>query len=351
MVWTNARGWIGYVWPLAQQTAAAVVAWLIAVRVAGHDDPFFAPVAAVVGLNAALGSRGSNAVRLLAGVLIGVLVGEAAVALFAGGVRTLAIATFVAMLIAKAVDDARIVIAQAAVSAILVTAFGRPQQGWDRLIDAVIGAAVALAVSQLFFAPEPLRLLRRAEAAVLSALAGVLRMTGDAVRLGDRERAAAATTQLRDLRDDLTELSTMRHASDRIIRHSPTWRRRAGLVVSERERADHLDLLAGSCLMLTRTAIEVDGPLRAPLAATVGQLAAAMDELAADPGNQATRQHAGERAADLATWLVRHGERVPAQSALAAAYAGIRMVAIDVMVFAGVDAEQARDTFAERRDE
>ena len=71
MVWSTWQRWIGFVWPLVQQSAAAMVAWLIAGRVAGHNDPFFAPVAAVVGLNATLGRRGSNAVRLLAGVLIG----------------------------------------------------------------------------------------------------------------------------------------------------------------------------------------------------------------------------------------------------------------------------------------
>jgi uncharacterized membrane protein YgaE (UPF0421/DUF939 family) len=352
MVWTTSQRWIGVAWPLAQQSAAAVVAWLIAVRVAGHEDPFFAPVAAVIGLNATLGRRGSNAVRLLTGVLIGVVVGGVAAWLAAGGVWTLAAATFLAMLVARAVDDARIVQAQAAVSAILVTVLGHPQQGWERLVDAVIGAAVALAFSQLLFPPEPLRLLRHAEAAVLSSLAGGLRMTGDAVEQGDRQSAEAATARLRNLRDDLTALSTTRNASDRIIRHALTWRRRATLVVAERERADQLDLLAGSCLMLTRTATAVGGPVRVRLAAIVRRLAAAMDDLAEDPGDQATRQNAAERAAELATWLAEHEGQVPAPSALAAAYASIRMVAADVMVFAGADPEQVfRDTFPTQRDE
>jgi hypothetical protein len=40
------------VWPLLQQTAAAVAAWLIALAVIDHPVPFFAPTAAVVALNA-----------------------------------------------------------------------------------------------------------------------------------------------------------------------------------------------------------------------------------------------------------------------------------------------------------
>ena len=72
---------------------------------------------------------------------------------------------------------ARIVRAQAAVGAILVTVVGHPEQGFDRVVDAIIGAGVALAFSQLLFPPEPLRLLRRAETTVLSSLAAGLQTT------------------------------------------------------------------------------------------------------------------------------------------------------------------------------
>jgi hypothetical protein len=144
-------------------------------------------------------------------------------------------------------------------------------------------------------------------------------------------------------RDRLATLNTTRTASHQIVRHSLTWRRRAGLVVAERERADQLDLLAGSCLMLARTATDVKGEPRRQLTATVRRLAAVIDDLAKDPGDPVTRERAAERAVEFARWLVQHGGRVPAQSALAAACAGVRMIAIDVMVYAGVDPEQAFD--------
>jgi hypothetical protein len=127
---------------------------------------------------------------------------------------------------------------------------------------------------------------------VLSGLARGLRMIGDAVEDRDEQRAEAATLMLRNLRDDLAGLSTARKASGRIVRHAIIWRRRAALVVAEREGADCLDLLAGSCLMLSRTAIAVDGSLRARLAATVRYLAAAMEDLAEDREDQAARQSA-----------------------------------------------------------
>ena len=52
-------------WPLLQGTAAATAAWAIAKYVLDHEQPFFAPIAALVALNAAVGERGpSNTVRL-----------------------------------------------------------------------------------------------------------------------------------------------------------------------------------------------------------------------------------------------------------------------------------------------
>ena len=136
-----------------------------------------------------------------------------------GGVWTLALATFFAMLIARAVDDQPIVVAQAAVSAVLTT-FGSQGQGWERLVHALIGVGVALVFSQLLFVPEPLRLLRRAECAVLSSLADGLWLTADALEHKNHHLADQETGPLRALPDNLVTLNTVRTASGRIVRHS-----------------------------------------------------------------------------------------------------------------------------------
>jgi hypothetical protein len=57
------QGWGVDAWPLLQRTAAATVARLIASSIVGNQDPFFAPLSAVVALNAPLGERGRNALR------------------------------------------------------------------------------------------------------------------------------------------------------------------------------------------------------------------------------------------------------------------------------------------------
>lgn len=74
--------------------------------------------------------------------------------------------------------------------------------------------------SQLLFVPEPLRLLRRAECAVLSSLADGLWLTADALEHKNHHLADQATGQLRALPDNLVTLNTVRTASGRIVRHS-----------------------------------------------------------------------------------------------------------------------------------
>jgi uncharacterized membrane protein YgaE (UPF0421/DUF939 family) len=49
------------VWPILQGTIAATVAWVVAKDVFDHHEPFFAPVAAIIALNATVGERGLHA--------------------------------------------------------------------------------------------------------------------------------------------------------------------------------------------------------------------------------------------------------------------------------------------------
>jgi hypothetical protein len=72
-------------WLVLQATAPATAAWVIAKHVVGNHEPFFAPIAAAIGLNAARGERGRHAVRLLLGVVVGVIAGELRSRHWAGG--------------------------------------------------------------------------------------------------------------------------------------------------------------------------------------------------------------------------------------------------------------------------
>jgi hypothetical protein len=326
-------------WPLLQATAAATVAWVIAKYVVDHRQPLFAPVAALVALNTSLGERGLHAIRLLQGVFIGIIVGEATLTLLAGGVGSMAVGIFVATAFARAFGGTRIVVAQAAVSAILTVGLGDAQAGVNRLSDALIGATVALVFSQLLFSPEPVGLLRRAEAGALAHMSGGLELTARALARDDDDLAEQAIAALRELPDDLTELRRVRRASSRVARRTLVWRGHSAFVVRESENADHLDLLGGSCLLLARFAPSLTPPERQALEPSVRGLADVVGVLARELGDREARQHVAERALDVANAV--SGAQGPPYSALGGAVTGVRLVAIDVMVFAGVDFEDA----------
>ena len=330
-----------YAWPLLQGTAAATLAWVVAKYGLGHEQPFFAPVAAIIGLNATVGERGLHAIRLLQGVVVGIIVGELAIAALEGGAGTLALATFVATLIAAVLGGTRIVIAQAAVAAILTVAVASPEAGVLRLIDALVGVGIALIFSQLLFSPEPVALVRRAAGTALARIADGLGLTAQALQQDDDKAGQQALAELRDVRDQLADLARMRAASSRVARRSAAWRSRRAPVVQENEQASYLDLLGGSSLVMSRTALATSAKGRRMLAPEVDALADVLSMMASEPGQRSTRQDAVDRAMEISRRAIEI-ER-SADALLVSATVMIRMVAADVMSFAGVDPDEAFD--------
>jgi len=315
-------------WPMLHCAAAAALAWAVARHLIHHHRPVFAPIAAVAALNTAVGERGLNAVRLLAGVVIGIVVGELGLLWLGDGYATVAAATFTAMAVALAMGGARTVVAESAGSAILTIALANGEAGTQRLEDAAIGGTVALVFSQLLFTPEPVALVRRAEVAVLSELAAGLRLTAHMLDSGHEAAGRHALERLREVRDPLCELGRTRRVSPHVVRRSAAWRHRMAPLVRENENAGHLDLLAASCLLLARTAQAVAPQCRPALAAPVRALAEALGLLADRPGDRATRQ----QAVDRAFGAYRAAGAVPPPARVVLRYA-----ATDIMIFAGAD--------------
>ena len=330
----------GAAWPLFQVTLAATAAWAVALRIAGHTDPFFAPVAAVVALNAPRGERGAQAVRLLLGVTCGIVTGEVTVALMGGGFGRLALACFASMIVARAAGAARIVIVQAGVSAILTVVAADGEAGVHRLIDAAIGGGVAMVFSQLLFSPEPVALLRRAETLVLARIARGLDATATALESADEKLAGSALASLRGARDDLAELARLRTVSHNVARHSAVWQSQRTPLVRERENADHLDLLGSACVMLARMAFSARDDDQRMLAPHVRKLSDILEEIADHAGDQAVRQRAADHT--LAGLRELAAATSESDSERAAVIVILRMLATDVLVFAGADPDEAR---------
>jgi len=75
----------GRTWPILQTALAATTAWYAAVLLLPDGRPSFASIAAVICLGASYGQRGSKALQLIAGVVLGICVASALVALIGAG--------------------------------------------------------------------------------------------------------------------------------------------------------------------------------------------------------------------------------------------------------------------------
>jgi hypothetical protein len=110
---------------------AAGLAYFLAAGVLGNEQPFFAPVAAVVTLGLAPGERGRRAIEVALGVAVGLAVADVIVRAIGIGAVQITVVAAIAMAIAVLLGERRLLVNQAAISAILVVA-SNPQSPASR---------------------------------------------------------------------------------------------------------------------------------------------------------------------------------------------------------------------------
>ncbi|MBB5490758.1 FUSC family protein [Nocardiopsis metallicus] len=321
---------------------AATLAWAIAGGLVHDHSPFFAPIAAVIALNASGGERGANALRLLTGVFIGILAGELALLVTDRNAAAMALATAVAMTAAAAINAERIVIGQAAGSAILTTIFvGAASPGIDRLVDALIGAGVALVFSQLFFPARLVAMLRRIEEDALNEMADMLALVGRSLEEEGDASSEQVVNRLGGLSRPMAALSRARESSKSTIRLSTIRWGDPQPVLDEDEVIERLILLGESCLFLSRTTTSMGVEERRELAPIVSGMADVLATLADDLSSRQAREQAVEQALMAART---YGGGAPDDDPVThATHLAVEMVATDIMVFAGIRFDEVED--------
>jgi sugar porter (SP) family MFS transporter len=240
--------------------AAAGAAWEIALRVpGGHGQPFFAPIAAVIGLGAQRGRRGRQAIEMIVGVGIGILVGAALIAVAGAGGWQIVVATAVTFVLATAADAPPVVRLQSAASAILVVALHRPggDPAVQRLVDALIGGGLAVVLARVLFPVDPLDLVRDEARALRERLADALADVAEALARCDPERAerALATVDAIDVRRLEEALALARDVARKAPRRRPLRRRLDALGRAWRE----LELAVADARAIATGALRVLG--------------------------------------------------------------------------------------------
>jgi uncharacterized membrane protein YgaE (UPF0421/DUF939 family) len=183
---------------VAQAALAAGIAWELARQIPGHTQPFFAPIAALVALSAEPGTRGKQALRLLAGVTLGIGVGALTVAFVGRGSLQIVVAAGLALLLTTAAGAPTITSTQAAISAVLVIALHKPGSNLalQRLIDSLVGGALAIIIAQVLFPIDPVLLVRRESQHLRDDLAAALEAVATALSRHDREHAQSALDRI-----------------------------------------------------------------------------------------------------------------------------------------------------------
>ncbi|MCP2342374.1 hypothetical protein, partial [Actinomadura rupiterrae] len=217
-----------------------------------------------------------------------------------------------------------------------------------RLVDAVIGVAVALLFSQLLLPAEPVAVLRRVERDALAHLAATVGLVTEGIHRADRKLTAEALSEMEETAFHLADLTDIRGASTRSAWLSPLHLRRLAAVKREVRHARRLELLSLSSLTLMRTILMPPPEERPTAHAVPHRFQQVLVTLSTDDGN------AGALASGQMLDLVRSTAAATLHhEALNAVGAVLCLTAEDVLVYAGRGQREAaaivRDAWREAR--
>ncbi|CAM3800722.1 FUSC family protein [Nocardioides zeicaulis] len=332
-------------WAIGQCAVAAGVAWWLAADVLGHQLPFFAPIAAVVSLGTSYGQRHRRVLEIAIGVAVGVFLGDLVTHLLGSGAWQIALIVAVGMsLIMLLVDAGPLLVNQAAVQGIVVSALAPPAGGaFLRWTDALIGGGVAL-VAATVVPRAPLRRPREQAAVVVRKMASLQRAAAECMREGDVELGMEV---LRDARATDALITELRAAADEglsVVASSPFRRRHGEPLRQLTELVEPLDIALRNTRVLVRRAA-VAAYRREPVPASYARLTADLADLSDRVADELGHGHRAAALVDplvelgRATSTVEHSDDLSAEVILAQ----VRSIVADLLALCGMDPLEATD--------
>jgi uncharacterized membrane protein YgaE (UPF0421/DUF939 family) len=215
-----------------QAGIAAGLSWVVAHHLLGHIQPFFAPIAAVVVLAISVGQRLRRAMEVVAGNAVGILLGEIIIVVIGRGALQISLVVFLAILVAIFVAGSASLVTQAASSASLVSTLIPLEENYffSRFVDAVVGGSIGVAVMALLLPLNPLTVVKRGAGPILSEFAACLTATARALESRDGDLMTSTLDSLRDTEDHLRGYSEGIGAAKEIVLVAPLrWRSRSVL--------------------------------------------------------------------------------------------------------------------------
>lgn len=215
---------------LLRLSLGTAIAYFIATHVLGHRQAFFAPIACIIVLLAGAGLRGRTSYELVAGVSLGVLVGELLILGIGRGTWQMALVVTLTVVAGTILGLKGLALTQAATSSVLLAAVipvqGAGNPAVTRFLDALVGGAIGLAMV-LLIPRNPIRDIDREVQSFLKRLAGVLSRTAQALRTVDASLADLALTEARSMQPQVESMTSTAANVSEIARMSPMrWKQR-----------------------------------------------------------------------------------------------------------------------------
>ena len=328
-------------WQIIQCAVGAALAWYLAQTLLGHSRPFFAPVAAVIALGMSFQDRLRRVAEIVAGVALGVGVGDLFVHLVGTGVWQIALVVSIAMTLAVLLDAGLVIVMQAGVQAVIVTTLlPGPDAGLGRWLDAVVGGVVAIAIAAVV--PRgPLLRPRRLAATVADEVAELLAEASRSARDGDVQRANRTLERARASQHALDRLDSASAEGLQLARASPFRRRHRGPLRELAASVVPLDHAVRNVRVLVRRVVVAAWrreQISPDLAALIGQLADAALELARE-----IREDEEGPAVDMLMAVAERSSTVERGGSLSndVVLAQIRSIVVDLMQVAGLGYDEA----------
>ncbi len=329
---------------IVQICLAAGAAWLIADKVIGHYQPFFAPISVVLVLGLAIEQRGRRAYEIALGVALGIAIADLIVNVTGTGTWQLMLVIGLAVSAAVLAGGGVLLVNQAAISAVLVATLPAPDlvDSTHRFIDALVGGGVALTANAIT-PVDPVRLVRRYLEPLLSRLSGTLVDIADALDHNSHEEIVAALERARGLDPAVREMKIAVEAGQETISLAPTRRRFRGRVDQLAAAAEPIDLMIRNTRVLARgcqRAIDLDENIPPVVSDSIRDLATAVarldQHLGGAPARSATRESA-LRAAAKATAALEETSNL----SVSVIVGQIRSAATDLLLSLGMSSEDA----------
>jgi len=333
---------------IAQCAITAGVAFFIAGGVLGHEIPIFSAIAAVIVLGQSFGQRLQRVAEVVAGVAVGVFVGDLFVHYAGNGYWQLAVVVFAAMSVATLLDASVGMTGMAGTQSAVVTILVPPPgQAFTRWSDAVIGGLTAL-VAATITPVSPVRRPRQYAAEVIVEMSAILREVATSLRARDVVAVDEAMDRARASEDMLEELRDVADDGLAVVRTSPFRRRHLPAVQVIADLLVPLDRAIRNLRVLARRAsiaLHTGEPVPGAYIAMIEELADATDQMAGTLAVREVPLSSRRALVELAERTTYVDERPALSSEVIRAQ--IRSIVVDLLMVTGLSYDAAADYIPE----